>query len=132
MYNFGNPYGYQQTQMPQMQPRQEVVRVNGENGARAFMLPPSSNALLLDETSPVVFFVQTDGGGYKTITPYRLEPVKAEAPADAVKALEQRIKRIEDMMNESDYRPDAEAYKSDKQDHASEAASSKSRSAKSL
>lgn len=34
--------------------RQEVVRVNGKNGADAYQMAPNSSILLLDETAPIV------------------------------------------------------------------------------
>ena len=78
--------------------RSEIVRVNGENGARALPLGPNSNALLLDESAPIVWLVQTDGAGYKTVQPYKIEPYKPEAPADT-RSLENRIKRLEEIVN---------------------------------
>ena len=95
-------YGYYQA--PQYPMRQEVVRVTGEPGARAYMLAPNSSALLLDETAPVVWFVAADGAGYKTVTPYRIEPMKQEAPAD-MKTLEERIRKLEELY-ESDHKTD--------------------------
>lgn len=85
---------------PQMQSQQrmEIVRVNGEGGARAYQMPPSSNALLLDEANPLVWLVQTDGAGYKTVTPYTITPYQA-APAPDLGSLEQRISRLEGMLN---------------------------------
>ena len=60
-----NPYNFvPQLQMPA--PQMQVTRVSGENGANAFQMGPNSSALLLDETAPIVWFVQTDGAGYKT------------------------------------------------------------------
>ena len=93
--------------MPQTQPfqswgqspqRQEIIRVNGENGAKAFQLAPNSSALLLDESAPLVWLVQTDGAGYKTTTPYTIAPYQAQ-PAPDYNGLEERIKRLEDMLN---------------------------------
>ena len=83
-------YGFQQS-------RQEIIRVNGENGARAFQLPPNSSALLLDETNPIVWLAQTDGAGYKQLTAYKIEPYTPARPED----LEARIKRLEELFNES-------------------------------
>ncbi len=34
--------------------RQEVVRVNGRNGANAYQMAPNSSILLLDETAPII------------------------------------------------------------------------------
>lgn len=77
-----------------------ITRVNGENGARMFQMPPNSEDLLLDESLPIVWLVQTDGAGYKTITPYDVTPHQTEATPD-YKSLEDRIKKLEDMVNES-------------------------------
>lgn len=74
--------------------QQNIVKVNGENGARTFQLMPNSSALLLDETQPVVWLVQTDGAGYKTCTPYGIKPY--EKPESD---LELRVRRIEEMLN---------------------------------
>ena len=54
--------------------KQEVVRVNGKNGAEAFQMLPNSSILLLDETAPIVWLKTTDGAGYPTITPYDISP----------------------------------------------------------
>ena len=53
MYNYYNPYA-QPTPTPYGINRQEVVRVNGKNGAEAYQMAPNSSILLLDETAPIV------------------------------------------------------------------------------
>ena len=119
MYNYGmpnnQPQGYTDpytARLNSMQgysmPRMDITTVNGENGARAFNLPPNSRTLLLDENAPIVWFVQTDGAGYKTLTPYTITPYQPEVPVDA-KSLEARIKRLEDMLNEKSNTGAAEA-----------------------
>lgn len=102
MYGY-NPMGVTSPMLTYPQQRQEIVRVNGENGARAYQLPPSSSALLLDETNPVVWLVQTDGAGYKTISAYEISPkTTQDTTISDYSKLEERIKRLEDMLNESD------------------------------
>ena len=92
-----NPY--LQSQRPyQQQPRQEVVKVNGENGARAFQMPPNSSALLLDESGVIVWLVTTDGAGYKSVAPFDISPHEA-APAPDYSSLEQRISALERMVS---------------------------------
>ena len=97
---FINPYGMApQYQPPAMQPAaQQVVRVNGENGARAYTIGANSSAMLLDESGLMVWLVTSDGAGYKTVTPYDITPHQT-APAPDFGNLESRIKRLEDMMN---------------------------------
>ena len=95
MYNppyFQNPYI-----------RTEIIHVNGEEGAKALQMMPNSQALLLDDTAPLVWLAQTDGAGYKTVTPYDIKPHETKKPVD-MKDLEERLDRIERMMN--DGKPD--------------------------
>lgn len=77
----------------------EIIHVNGENGARALQLAPNSNTLLLDDTAPIVWLVQTDGAGYKTVTPYTITPYQPEEPINTKDLLE-RIERLEKKIND--------------------------------
>ena len=90
-YPYFSPYP-QQPIIPTMQPSQ-VVKVSGENGARAFNLGANSSALLLDETGLLVWLVTTDGAGYKTVTPYDIKPHQA-APSPDYSTLESRMKML--------------------------------------
>ena len=98
---FINPYGmpqqYPQPVMPQA-PQQQVVRVNGENGARAYQIGANSSALLLDESGTMIWAVTSDGAGYKTVSAYDIVPHKTE-PGPDYGNLEQRIKRLEEKIN---------------------------------
>lgn len=100
---FINPYGYGQQMPQQFMPaaaqaaQQQVVRVNGENGARAFQIGANSSALLLDESGALVWLVTSDGAGYKTVAAYDIMPHKAE-PDRSYTDLETRVKKLEDMM----------------------------------
>ena len=91
-----NPYqGMAVAQAPQMQ----VTKVNGEGGANAFSMGPNSSALLLDTSGTMIWAVTTDGAGYKTVMPYDIIPHKSQA-AITYEGLENRIKRLEDMIND--------------------------------
>ena len=107
---FQDPYRARLGSMQTFQlPRYEIIRVNGENGARAFQMAPNSTALLLDDTAPFVWFVQTDGAGYKTETPFSISPYQPTPPVD-VNALETRLAAIEAMLAEMEKKngkPDA-------------------------
>ena len=107
-----NPYGFmQQGQMPQavqpqIQPTQ-VVKVNGENGAKAYSIGANSSALLLDESGTMIWLVTSDGAGYKTVSAYDIAPHQT-VPAPDYGNLETRIqtveKKIEEMMNNGNTR----------------------------
>lgn len=103
MYGY-NPYPYQQRLSMLDQPRYEIIHVNGENGARALQMAPNSNALLLDDTADLIWLAQTDGAGYKTVTPFSIAPYQP-APPVSIDALEERIARLEAMLNEQNTQP---------------------------
>lgn len=92
-----NPYGFMQQSQPQVQPTQ-VVRVNGENGARAYQIGANSSALLLDESGLMVWLVTSDGAGYKTVSAYDITPHQ-QTPAPDYGSLESRIQRLEEIVN---------------------------------
>ena len=97
---FINPYGMAPQYTPPVMPAapQQVVRVNGENGARAFQIGANSSALLLDESGLMVWLVTSDGAGYKTVQAYDIAPHKAEQAPD-FGGLEDRIRRLEERVN---------------------------------
>lgn len=106
LYNT-NPYGtttpftpamyMQQQQQPSSYVRQEVVRVNGKNGADTYQLPPNSSILLLDESAPIVWLKTTDGAGYATVAAYDIVPHQDEIPVDT-KNLEARVTKLEEIL----------------------------------
>ena len=92
-----NPYGMQQPVQPIL-PQSQVIRVNGENGARAYSLGANSSALLLDESGLMVWLVTSDGAGYKTVSAYDITPHQV-APSPDYGSLESRIQKLEDIIN---------------------------------
>lgn len=83
--------------------KQEVVRVNGKNGAQAYLLQPNSSILLLDETAPIVWLKMTDGAGYPTLTAYDIIPHADEGSQIDTKCLDElreRVSKLEDIINE--------------------------------
>ena len=106
MYNqfpqFSQPFMPQQAQpfqsWSQNLQRQEIIKVNGENGARAYQMAPQSSAILMDESHPLIWVVQTDGAGYKTVTPFTITPYQAQ-PAPDLNSMNDRITRLEEILN---------------------------------
>lgn len=95
---------YQQMLQPILdQGKREVIRVNGKPGADAFQMGPNESALLLDTTQSMVWLAQTDGAGYKTLTPYDISPHVEVVPEDKFKALEDRITRLEEKIDAKSY-----------------------------
>ena len=94
-----NPNGWMDYWNNRRLPQYDIIRVNGENGANAFQMGPNSKILLLDENAPIVWLVQTDGAGYKTVEPYDVTPHKA-APPISLDSLEARITALEEKLND--------------------------------
>lgn len=86
--------------------RQEIVKVKGENGARMLPMGANCSAIALDEDNPIVWLVQTDGAGYKTVSPYSITPYQPAPPID-LNSIEERLKRIEAIIDESDIKSNA-------------------------
>ena len=98
---FLNPYGVypqQYQQIAQNQPVQQVVKVNGENGAKTYQLGANSSALLLDESGTMVWLVTTDGAGYKSVSAYDIIPHQT-VPTPDYGTLENRIAKLEEIVN---------------------------------
>ena len=83
----------------QIYSRRFFTKVNGRGGAEAYQLAPNSSVLLLDTTAPMVWLVQTDGAGYKSLVAYDITPHEEEKPVDNFKSLEERIKKLEEAVN---------------------------------
>ena len=108
-FNPFNPYGQYvpQYQVPSPQlPVTQVVKVHGEDGAKAFQMGANSSALLLDESGLMVWLVTSDGAGYKTVSAYDIKPHEV-APAPDYGSLESRIEKLEMIVNGNTKRPAA-------------------------
>ena len=100
------PNGYYQNQYyPSMQPQPiyqqqvpsfQITKVNGENGAKAFQMPPNSSIILLDESNPKVYIKETDGASYPKLSAYKLVPDTDEKKEDEEKVSEDQIKKLEE------------------------------------
>ena len=85
--------------------QQQVVKVNGRNGAEMFQMAANSSALLLDESAPIIWLATTDGAGYKTLAAYDIAPHQEKPPID-IKNIEDRLTKLEEAMkngNESNH-----------------------------
>ena len=79
---------------------QQVVRVNGQQGANALQLAPNSSIIVADETDGNrLFLCMTDGAGFKTVRPIRCQFESEEPQQDKFAALDARIKALEDRIN---------------------------------
>ena len=91
--NMGQPRMMGSQYLPHMQ----VIKVNGEAGARNLRMAPNSSALVLDETAPIVWYAQTDGTGYLTVTPFDITPHQAQPPVN-LNDLVQRVNKLQEAL----------------------------------
>ena len=80
----------------------QIAKVHGKEGAQAFVLPPSSSILLLDETDSVVWLKTTDDGGYATLNKFYITPAEEVEQAqkeNQFNVLESRLSNIETQYN---------------------------------
>ena len=84
---------------PVTQTQTDYIEVSGKAGAEAFQMMPNSRALLLDNTAPILWVAKTDGAGYKTLAAFDLVPHEEAKQEDAIKSLEDRIRKIEERLN---------------------------------
>ena len=79
---------------------QTIQKVNGRQGAESYRMGSNSQALLLDESNPIVWLVQTNELGFKTINGFDLVPHVETSQEDSMKNIEDRLKKIEEMLYE--------------------------------
>ena len=79
-------------------PHYQVIEVNGEEGAKSIKMAANSSIILADKNNPMIWFAQTDGAGYLTVTPYDIIPHQTK-PAITIDDLAQRVSQLEDIIN---------------------------------
>ena len=89
--NFGmnpyNPFQPRQQQafpgQPQMFPNQQpqnLIRVTGMDGAKAYQMPPNSSVALFDEGEDIFYVKTTDGAGFPTVRAFVFTPIEINQP----------------------------------------------------
>ena len=78
-------------------PHYGLLKVKGAESARNFRMAPNSEAILVDETAPLVWHAQTDSTGYLTLMPYTITPYQEEQkPQIDMNDVLERLKKLED------------------------------------
>lgn len=82
-YNYGqmqNPMNYYSQYMNQPQPTQNnLIRVTGIEGARAYQMCANSTVALFDNNEDLMYVKMTDGANFPTIRTFRFEEVKEDS-----------------------------------------------------
>lgn len=72
MYNF----------TPQYMSSNNLLRVNGYEGAKAFQMVPNSTVALFDANEDLFYVKSSDSGGFSSISTYSFSPIKSEQPTN--------------------------------------------------
>ena len=85
--SFFNPYGNNAqfgispfSQPMAQPPAQQLIKVSGLEGAKAFQMGPNSAVALFHESEDILYVKTTDGAGFPSIRTFRFTPYE-EAPA---------------------------------------------------
>lgn len=77
-----NPY----SQMQQQAQSQNLIRVNGIDGAKAYQMSANSTVALFDCNEDLMYVKSTDGAGFPMIRTFRFEEVNNSEPKQDMSA----------------------------------------------
>lgn len=101
-----NPQMNNQQIFPQEQP-QNLIRVNGIDGAKAYQMPANSTVALFDCNEDIMYIKTTDGAGFPSIRMFKFEEVneitKSEEKQDYISRKEFEEFKKELMNNGKQY-----------------------------
>jgi len=101
-----NPYmqPYQRPYQPTQGYSGQIIQVNGKAGAEALQMEPNSSVYVQDSTmGNRIYLCMTDGAGYKTVRGILgvfEEEQKQQEQKDTLTSIDERLKRVEDRLNE--------------------------------
>jgi hypothetical protein len=102
--NMFNPYMQPQTYQRQQGYTGQIIQVNGKAGAEALQMEPNSSVYVQDSTQGNrIFLCMTDGAGYKTVRGILgvfEEEKKQQEQTDTLTSIDERLKRVEERLNE--------------------------------
>ena len=97
-----NPYTNPYMQQPQQPPTQSLIWVQGEAGAKSYLVAPGQTVALWDSENQTIYLKSADASGMPSmrILDYKIRDAM-NAPKSELEALAARIKALEDKLNES-------------------------------
>lgn len=101
MQNNFNPYGYQQPTNYYQQPKNNLIFVNGIEGAKSYQIQPNQMVMLLDSDTPVVYKKTANSYGQAVIEQFKLVPIEEQSNEKYVLKtdFEALVKRIDELTN---------------------------------
>ena len=80
---------------------QQLIKVNGIDGARAFQMSPNSSVALFDINADLIYIKSTDGAGFPTIDTYKFTRVEEKSvPEVEYVSKEEMMEEIEKLRKE--------------------------------
>lgn len=83
-------------QAPQLP--QQLIKVTGIDGAKAYQMPPNSTVALFDADNDIFYVKSTDGAGFPTIRAFSFTPIE-EKPQPDVRQFVTRDEFNQTLMN---------------------------------
>ena len=118
MQNNFNPYGYQPNMYQQK--TNNLIFVNGMEGAKSYQIQPNQMIMLLDSDSPIVYKKTANGYGQAIIEAFELVPIQEHKENDKyvlktdfdnlVKRIDELTKLAKKFLDDKDA-PDGKALK---------------------
>ena len=99
--NYNTPYGAQNAPYNQNLPQgQQLIRVNGLEGAKAYQMGANSTAALFDSNNDIMYIKNTDGAGFRSIRAFKFvemdlnssTPISEYATKNELEQLRQEVK----------------------------------------
>lgn len=111
-----------QQMFPQMNNQQNLIRVNGIDGAKAYQMPPNSTVALFDGNEDVMYIKSTDGAGFGNIRMFQFTEIQnnqtqSQAVVDYVsrEEFESLKKEVEDYVKQFVQTSTAKSTRTNKQ-----------------
>lgn len=113
--NFGGglPSNTFANQIVSQTPIQELIRVTGIDGAKAYQMPPNSVVPLFDANNDIMYIKTTDGAGFPSIRAFSFTPIEdaQEQPTEYVSRSEfdALVAEVKELMNGKQPVPESDA-----------------------
>ena len=82
--------------------RQELIKVNGLEGAKNYPLSPGSTVALFDAESDIMYIKSMDAGGFPSIRTFNFSEAMSTPPSDVetrISSLETEIAQLKEALN---------------------------------
>lgn len=100
MYQFQQMPYYQNPQIQPQRAENNLIRVTGIEGAKAYQMGANSCIALFDSGNDVFYVKTTDGAGFPTIRTFRFEPVDSAEPVTTDQVTREDLERFKQEVTE--------------------------------